>query len=268
MQNSDDLKSTLYIGTSGYSYQDWRDVFYPPALPSNQMLEYYCQSFNTVEINATYYTIPDQKTFSRMAEKTPPAFHFIVKTHQETTHRRKENRNSLQQLIESLKPLIEAGKFHGYLAQFPYSFKNNEQGRKYLIETKNILGSASLFVEFRNDTWLKPQVYEFLKNNDIGYVNVDQPKLKGLLPAQDIVTNNVGYIRLHGRNEKDWWEGQGTARYDYLYPEEELKEWLTNISAILKKTFKSYIFFNNHPGGKAIKNAQQMIELLKLKSLI
>ena len=258
----------LFIGTSGYSYDDWREVFYPATLPKNQMLEFYSQQFNIVEVNATYYTIPTVQTFERMAEKTPDDFRFIVKTHQETTHRRQENESALKKLDEVVKPLQQSEKFDGYLAQFPYSFKNNEPNRKYLAVTKKLLNKSVLFMEFRHDSWLKPQIQDFLQNLGIGYVNVDQPKLKGLLPAQDAVTNDLGYIRFHGRNEKEWWDGQGSARYDYEYPPDELQEWLTNISNILRKTFKTYIFFNNHPTGKAVKNAKQMIEILKSKALM
>lgn len=258
----------VFIGTSGFSYQDWRKVFYPQDLPANKMLNFYAQYFPAVEINATYYTIPKPVSFERMAQNTPDHFQFIVKTHRETTHRRKENSASLKQLSDTVQPLIESGKFKGYLAQFPYSFKNTEKNRKYLYQTKKILGDSVLFVEFRNYTWLKPQMIQFLKDNEIGYVNVDEPKLNGLLPPQDIATTNFGYIRLHGRNEKDWWEGKGSARYDYQYSADELNEWLTNISNILRKTYKTYIFFNNHPTGKAIKNAKQMIEILKAKALL
>ena len=268
MPKTNNRRSHIYVGTSGYYYEDWRTVFYPSDLPANQMLEFYAQYFSIVEINATYYTIPGFQTFARMAERTPDNFLFIVKTNQETTHRRKENKESLSKLTESIRPLIESNKFEGYLAQFPYSFKNSEKNRKYLVETKKIIGNNSLFVEFRNDTWLKSQLSDFLRSNDIGYVNVDQPDLKGLLPPQDIVTSDSGYLRLHGRNKEDWWQGKGSARYDYEYTEEELKEWLTNISNILRKTYKTYIFFNNHPNGQAIKNAKQMIEILKSKSLL
>jgi uncharacterized protein YecE (DUF72 family) len=268
MSDSIDSKAQIFIGTSGYYYKDWRTVFYPQDLPANQMLDFYAQNFGIVEINATYYTIPAYKTFARMADRTPDDFFFIIKTNQETTHRRKENRASLEKLSESIKPLIDSHKFEGYLAQFPYSFKNSEENRKYLVETKNIIGDQPLFVEFRNYSWVKSQISDFLRSNDISYVNVDQPPLKGLLPAQDITTTAQGYIRFHGRNERDWWNGQGSARYDYEYGDEELKEWMTNISNILRKTYKTYIFFNNHPNGQAIKNAKQMIEILKSKSLL
>ncbi len=251
------------IGTSGYSYEDWRVVFYPAQLSKASMLEYYARFFDTVEINATYYTIPPVATFDRLAVKSPDNFEFIVKAHQETTHRRKENPEALAHLTEAIRPLAEAGKLEGVLAQFPYSFKNTESNRVYLRQTKNLLKDFPLFAEFRHDSWNKEPLVKFLADNDIGYVNVDEPSLKGLLPPQEIVTNNRGYIRFHGRNNQDWWEGKGSARYDYAYRESELEEWLIHISSILKKAFKTYIFFNNHPGGKAVKNAQQMIELLK-----
>ena len=257
------MKNNLRIGTSGYSYEDWRGSFYPENLPKADMLKFYCQYFETVELNATYYTIPHQKTFLRLSEKTPENFEFIIKTHQETTHRRKENKPSLEKLLEAARPLQENGKLHGFLAQFPYSFKNNEFNRRYLIETRKVLGELPLFVEFRNDSWTAPQLPAFLEQNNIGYVNVDEPPLKGLLPVQDIASTKTGYVRLHGRNKKDWWDGQGSARYHYTYTSEQLNGWLINISSIMKKTYKTYIFFNNHPVGNAVKNAQQMIKILE-----
>ncbi len=256
-------KQIIKVGTSGYSYEDWRGSFYPVDLPANKMLEYYIQYFQTVELNSTYYAIPKISTFQRLTEKTPAQFEFIIKVHQETTHRRQENEKVIKQLVEAVKPLSDQNKLHGFLAQFPYSFKNNEESRHYLVQTKSFLGDYPLFVEFRNYTWLSSSLPDFLKENNIGYVNVDEPPLRGLLPKQDLVTNEIGYIRLHGRNEQDWWNGQGSARYDYEYTEQELREWLIHISNILKKTFKTYIFFNNHPTGKAVKNAEQMMAILK-----
>lgn len=256
-------KQIIKVGTSGYSYEDWRGSFYPADLPANKMLEYYVRYFQTVELNSTYYTIPLVSTFQRLAEKTPAQFEFIIKVHQETTHRRLENEKAIKQLMEAVKPLDDQNKVHGFLAQFPYSFKNNEENRHYLVQTKSYLGNHPLYVEFRNYTWLAASLPDFLKNNNIGYVNVDEPPLKGLIPKQDLVTAEAGYIRLHGRNEKDWWNGQGSARYDYEYSEQELREWLIHISNILKKTFKTYIFFNNHPTGKAVKNAEQMMAIIK-----
>ena len=95
-------------------------------------------------------------------------------------------------------------KLGGLLAQFPYSFKNNEMNRKHLIQTKEFIGDYPLFVEFRNYTWNNISLLPFLERHDIGYVNVDEPRLRGLLPPQDIATTNIGYVRMHGRNSKNW----------------------------------------------------------------
>ena len=256
------MQHTIKIGTSGYSYDDWRGPFYPENLPKADMLPYYCQYFDCVELNTTYYTIPPATTFQRLQEKTPDHFEFIIKTNQETTHRRIENDRAIKQLCESIKPLEDAGKMFGFLAQFPYSFKNNESNRRYLVHTRKLLDNYPLYVEFRNYTWLSDQLPQFLSQNNISYVNVDEPPLRGLLPRQDITTTTSGYIRLHGRNSHDWWDGTGSARYHYEYSNEELNEWLINISRIVKKAYKTYIFFNNHPVGNAVKNAQQMLKIL------
>ena len=259
------LDKKVNIGTSGYSYEDWREVFYPKELPKSKMLEFYTQHFTIVELNATYYTIPNYTVFERLAQKIPPDFEFIVKVNKETTHVRKENEKAISSLMSSLQPLIESKKFKGLLAQFPYSFKNNESNRKHLVQTKNFIGDHPLFVEFRNNTWNNDSLPKFLDGHDIGYVNVDEPKLSGLLPMQDYVSSKFGYVRFHGRNEKDWWQGTNTTRYDYEYTPNELKEWLTNINSIIKKTYKTYIFFNNHPSGNAIKNAKQLLEILNME---
>ncbi len=263
MNSFNRTRMDVRVGTSGYSYEDWRDVFYPQNLPKGKFLDYYAQYFNAVEINSTYYAIPSVQTIYHMTRKTPPDFAFIVKTNKETTHVRQQNEQAVVQLLEALKPMIEAKKFHGFLAQFPYSFKNTEANRRYLLKTRELVLDYPLFVEFRHKSWAIPPLYEFLRQNEIGYVNVDEPNLPGLLPPQNIATTKLGYIRFHGRNAQNWWEGDNTSRYDYEYSEEELKSWLGNISQLVQKTYRTYIFFNNHPRGQAIKNARQMLNLLE-----
>jgi uncharacterized protein YecE (DUF72 family) len=251
------------IGTSGYRYKDWEGIFYPSDLPPGQKLEYYATHFNVAEINSTYYSIPNQAVFFHLQRKTPPNFEFIVKTHQETTHRRKDNPRAMKELIAALAPLIEADKFKGFLAQFPYSFKNTPYNRDYLIKTRDLAVDFPLFVEFRNWTWNQPEITSFLKENRIGYVNVDEPPLRGLLPPQAIATTDIAYVRFHGRNQENWWNGSNETRYDYLYSDGELDEWLNRLENLSKRSLKTYIFFNNHPKGKAIQNALSLIKLLE-----
>ncbi len=251
------------IGTSGYSYKDWEGVFYPPDIPKGKKLDYYAQHFNTVEINSTYYRIPNPAVFYHLHQKTAPDFEFIVKTNRESTHNRKENAKAMRELQEAVKPLKESAKLKGYLAQFPYSFKNIPTNRDYILQTKELTGEIPLFVEFRNWTWNQDQLADFLGENDINYVNVDQPPLRGLLPRQDLLTGNLGYVRFHGRNIKNWWEGTNESRYNYLYSEEELQEWIHHLVRLIKRSYRTYIFFNNHPQGQAIKNAGMLKKILE-----
>ncbi|RMH78314.1 MAG: DUF72 domain-containing protein [Calditrichaeota bacterium] len=256
------MDTSYRIGTSGYSYKDWEGVFYPPGLPNGQKLDFYAQHFDTVEINSTYYSIPNAAVFYHLQRKTPEDFEFIVKTHRETTHGRENSAQAMQELLEALKPLIEADKLKGLLAQFPYSFKNTPANRDYLLHTKELAGEIPLFVEFRNWTWNRPEVFEFLQAHGLGYVNVDQPRLRGLLPPQNIATTDLAYVRFHGRNRADWWEGTNETRYNYLYSEQELNEWLRPLVDLIRRSRKTYIFFNNHPQGKAVQNARMLKTML------
>lgn len=259
-------KNNFLIATSGYSYEDWKGFFYPDEIKKNQMLEFYQQHFNGVELNSPYYRIPAKSMVQGLADRTPADFEFIVKVNQETTHRRIENEAAMQQLLESLRPLADQKKLKGLLAQFPYSFKNSEANRRYLADTVRYTSNIPLFIEFRHRSWLRPAIYPFLKSLGTGYVNVDEPNLDGLIPAQEITSNDFGYIRFHGRNEEKWWDGKGMERYDYLYSEKELQGWIRRIKNIMRKTVKTYIFFNNHPRGQAVKNANQMSVILKTLS--
>ncbi|UCF65329.1 MAG: DUF72 domain-containing protein [bacterium] len=253
----------VMIGTSGYSYEDWRGVFYPVQLPKGKMLDYYCQHFSCVEVNSTYYRIPHPAVFARMSEKTPENFEFIVKVHQSTTHERKMDVTAAHQICQAIQPLVDTAKFSGFLAQFPFSFKNTPENREYLKWLKEQFEKYDLFVEFRNWTWTHPELAPFLEKYHLGYVNVDEPRLKGLIEPQEIVIGKLAYVRFHGRNTQDWWKGTNQTRYNYLYNQQELDEWLIGLSRILGKAYKTYIFFNNHPQGRAIQNAKMLIESMK-----
>ena len=92
---------------------------------------------------------------------------------------------------------------------------------------------------------------------------MDEPRLKGLLPPVAVATSPIGYVRLHGRNREKWWQHDNPSeRYDYLYPEAELREWVPKIHALEKITDKVYVFMNNHPQGKAVQNAKHLQHLL------
>jgi uncharacterized protein YecE (DUF72 family) len=262
------LDNILKIGTSGYSFDDWIGVFYPEGIQKGKMLDYYCKFFDTVEINSTYYKIPNRSVFYHLSKKTPENFEFIVKLHQETTHKREEGIKAVDDVKEGVMPILESGKLKGFLAQFPWSFKNTPDAKDYLIMIKDRCDEIPFFVEFRNAEWIQEETYKFFKKNQIGYCCVDEPKLKGLIPPQDISTTNIGYVRFHGRNAQSWWDSSKGDRYDYLYKEEELKEWLERIKNLGKNTSKTYLFFNNCHQGNAVKNAKMFIEMIKNQMVI
>jgi uncharacterized protein YecE (DUF72 family) len=125
------------------------------------------------------------------------------------------------------------------------------------------LAPLPLVVEFRQKEWLKKSVYESLQEMGVGFVCVDEPDLPALIPPQAIQTSGLGYVRFHGRNKKNWYGTDSTKRYDYLYSEGELKEWIPKIYALARDTEKLYVFFNNHARAQAITNAKMLIYMLE-----
>jgi uncharacterized protein YecE (DUF72 family) len=256
--------SRVYVGTSGYSYQDWVGPFYPPGMQASDYLEFYGREFGFVELNFSYYRQPDAYMLRKMCAKTPSGFLFTVKAHQSITH---EINDDLLQNLEIYKkgimPLQEAEKLGAVLLQFPYSFHYTAENRKHLDYLSKHLSELPLAVEFRNVEWQKEQVLSELRARGIGFVNVDTPELPGLPGAAETVSGDLAYVRFHGRNKKMWWKGDNTSRYDYLYSDAELTEWVDRIRKILEKAKVLFIAFNNHSRGQAVSNARSMKKLLE-----
>lgn len=246
------------IGTSGYSFQDWKGRFYPPDLPDGKMLLHYAGHFSCAEVNSTYYRIPHPKVFYHMVQKVPAGFEFVVKVHSDVTHKRENPESSLDKLALAIQPVVDEGMFRGYLAQFPYSFKNRQPNRQYLARLSHLTDRHPLFVEFRHASWNTPPLYDFLRQHHLNYVNVDEPALPNLLPPQAITTSETGYVRFHGRNAAAWWNKDKGDRYDYLYSQDELVNWHKNIQGMLDRVEKLYLFFNNCYHGQAAQNALEM----------
>ena len=257
------MSGEVCIGTSGYTFPDWVGPFYPPGTPRGKMLDYYALHFGTVEINASYYGIPKPAVFQHMHQKTGDTFEFLVKVNREATHGRGDDGASMRALYAAVEPLREAGKLRGFVAQFPWSFRRTPANTDYLRKLCEQSANAPLFVEFRHDSWLLDTTYEMLTALQVGYVCVDEPRLRGLLPPQDTATSSIGYVRLHGRNSAAWWDQTRGDRYDYLYNEAELQDWTNRILRLRSRTLKTYVFFNNCYQGQAVKNARMLIEMLK-----
>ncbi len=253
----------ILIGTSGYSYKDWVGPFYPQGTKQGDYLAHYSGEFNAVEINFTYYRPPTARIFERMLESSRGEVKFAVKAHQEMTHERQCPDHLFDDFKSALKPLRQAGVFLCLLAQFPFSFKKSEAGLEHIERLRQRFAPLEIVVEFRNNSWIAEGTFDFLREKGLGYCCVDEPELKGLMPPEARATSRTAYVRFHGRNKDKWWEHKLPAeRYDYLYEEKELREWLPRIKALEQGSDRALVFFNNHSDAKAVQNAKQMRMIL------
>jgi len=251
----------IAIGTSGFSFKDWKGVFYPEKIKPKEMLAYYKDTFHALEINTTYYGIPKPGVFEGMIHATPPDFEFIVKANKSTTHELTD-RDVSGTFIESIRPLKESGRLSGILAQFPWQFRNEAGSRKYIACLADTYRKFHLFVEFRHNSWNRDEVFRFLDDLKIHFVSVDEPQIGDMMPPAALATGGAAYVRFHGRNACDWWS-KTADRYNYLYSEDELEEWVEKVEALEKTVWKLYAFFNNCHQGYAVRNALMFKEMVE-----
>jgi uncharacterized protein YecE (DUF72 family) len=253
----------IYIGTAGYSYRDWVGPFYPENIKDKDMLHYYSQHFDFVEVNSSYYHMPGRKLFEGMSRKTEENFKFAVKLFGGFTHERDTGDQEAKQFRYAIEPLVERGQLICLLAQFPYSFHFSDNNMDYLKRIREWFGNIQVNVEFRNQNWIRSEVMSSLKTLGLGFVCVDEPGVKGLVNKVVASTSEVAYLRLHGRNAAKWYGSEGSERYDYLYSREELLEWIHGIRELQENSKATVVSFNNHPLGKAIENARVLADMLQ-----
>ena len=254
----------VYVGTSGYSYEDWVGKFYPVDMSRAEYLTYYAQMFDTVEVNYTYYKMPDAGTMRAMARKVGDGFRFSVKAHSTMTHTRDADDVAFASFRMALAPLEREGKLGAVLAQYPWSFKPDEESVRWLEIFRERIGNLPTVVEFRNRAWIRQETFELLEELGLGFCCVDEPRLRGLMPPVARATSAEGYVRFHGRNAEKWWEHeQAWQRYDYLYTREELSEWVPKVQALAERAKVVYAYFNNHYQAQAVQNAILFRDLLE-----
>ena len=230
------------------------------------MLPYYAARFTAVEIDSSYYGVPQPKTVLSMNARTPSTFRFSFKAPQTVTHPPDAAivhvHDDAKLLIESVAPLHAAGKLACVLAQFPNGFRYNERNEDYLRRVVLAFAELPVVVELRHREWQRPETLELLRELGAGYCNVDLPGFEDLPRASSEVTGAVGYVRLHGRNAATWWHGTNVTRYDYRYSADELVSWSDRVAEIEAQIETTYVFFNNHARGNAANNAEMLEALL------
>ena len=257
----------ILVGTAGFTYPDWRGVFYPRGVAQRKWLEYYAEQFRTVELNTTFHGLPRASTVHGWVARTPDTFTFAVKANRALTHDRVPATFAADAAAfgEAVQPLAEAGKLACVLAQFPNSFHATPENTEYLTRLRAGLGDLPAVVEFRHTSWATPETYGHLRALRLGYVCVDEPRLPGLMPPVVQRTGPVAYVRFHGRNAKHW-KSAGWQRYDYDYTNNELAAWVKPLRALDAGGELTLAIFNNTPRGQAVGNAQVLRALLGAKA--
>jgi uncharacterized protein YecE (DUF72 family) len=270
-------QAKIYVGTSGWSYPKgegtWTGYFYPTGKINE--LEYYSQFFNTVEINSTFYRPPNSGYVYNWARHVPEGFLFTVKLWQKFTHPKMYKKATGEDAIisqkdvdlfkNSIEPLARYGKLGALLAQFPPSFKNDDFGQQILVAVIKTFRQYRQAVELRHRSWSDDrQTEQILRENNVAWVQIDEPKFKTSIAPEVPVTSDTGYFRFHGRNAEMWWKGDTETRYQYLYSQEEINELAERVKTSSKQTQLSFALFNNHWRGYAPRNAVGMMKSLGL----
>jgi uncharacterized protein YecE (DUF72 family) len=257
----------IRIGPAGWDYQDWQGVVYPPAVRGGDRLTLLTQFFATIEINVTFYRPITATLARRWAEAVAGRadFLFTAKLFRGFTHERTTGPWQEEAAVKSgLGALLEAGRLGALLAQFPYSFHNTEENRRYLLTVRERFPDYPLAVEVRHRSWHQPAVRQFLEDHNLAFCNIDQPQISYCLGKTDWVSGPFAYLRLHGRNRKNWFAkmDDAAARYDYLYSPAELDYLAAGARVLADQAPQTFLIFNNHARGQAVANALEMLERL------
>ena len=266
----------MLLGTSGYDYPEWKGVFYPDDLKRKDFLSYYSTQFNALELNNTFYNMPTAQRMLSFYERSEGRLNFSVKANRLLTHEVGADwKLQAQQFIDAVGPLMEKASLCTVLFQFPQSFHYTNENRIYLAKLIEEFKSFPVVVEFRHAEWIKESVLAGLNERGASIAMCDMPDLK-YLPKSVVSetgaspipsSSSIFYLRLHGRNANAWYADtatpNGSARYDYNYTDNELKEFVPVIQNVILTGKKPVVFFNNHPNGSGAKNAKRLFELLK-----
>ena len=271
--------------------------FYPASAKSAEArLQFYASQFRLVEVDSTYYSMPREETAVLWAQRTGPDFVFDVKAFRlftmhptplpvlpkdireslpsELQHKANVYQRDLPEDItyelwarfeRALLPLDSAGKLGIVLFQFPPWYLPGDEQYDYILSCKQKLPQYRVAVEFRHNSWLneknRERTFSFLRENNLPFVCVDEPQgFKSSIPPLAQITSDIALVRFHGRNRSTW-EKQGITtaeRFNYLYQENELREWVPRIKYLAEKTKQCHVLFNNCHEDKAVNNARQI----------
>ena len=244
------ILADLRIGCSGFLYDHWRKNFYPDDLSKVYWLEYYSRHFSTVELNVTFYKLPERETFAKWYSSTPEGFIFSLKGSRFITHIKKikDCEEPVDAFLSRATLLKE--KLGIILWQFPPTFTMDMERLKDFLEVLRPYSMRNAF-EFRNKTWINKKIIDLLKKEKAAPCMADWPDFLDKLP----LTADFVYIRRHGE------EGS----YATSYSTESLKKDAKRVNAYFRQKKDVFIYFNNDAFGYAPRNALELATLVKKK---
>ena len=257
--------SRFYIGTAGWSYPDWEGVVYPPRKGRGEHpLTFLAGLINIVEVNSTFYRPPVLSMTLLWVKRLAgfPDFLLAIKAHQVFTHdRRAWSQKEVDAFKIGIEPLRAGKRLATLLFQFPWSFAHSEAHVDYLTRLFRAFSGDPMTVEVRHSSWDRPDFYEQLAEERVCFCNIDQPVIgQSLSPSSRATIRDFSYVRLHGRNYRDWFRKDAgrDERYNYLYTGDELDEWVERIKDLGRNSDKVFVITNNHYRGQALANALQI----------
>jgi uncharacterized protein YecE (DUF72 family) len=291
------VTAPVRIGTCSWADDALVKHWYPKEVTARERLAWYAERFSTVEVDSTYYRVPDVKMVEGWAARTPPGFVMHVKAFGLMTRHpvrpeqlppelregmplddrgrvdrppRSERARVFRAFLDALEPLRAEGKLGGILFQLPPYVVWKPSSLDYIEWAADQLGGDRMLVEFRHSSWfeesVREELFRFLEERSLAYVTVDAPKVDARNVPRTVVaaTSPLAYVRFHGRNAGTWNKRGGGAaeRFDHLYAEDELREWVEPLRELAGASEEAYAFFNNNNQTNGVAQAPAGAQLL------
>lgn len=257
--------NNIACGIAGWSYPDWEGYVYPKNKTKSfsDRLRFIASYVDVIEINSTFYRIPDRKSAESWLQRVKDYadFFFTAKLHQSITHQYVIDTNIVKAIHVGFQPMVETGRLKHILAQFKYDYVDCVRNREYLQKIcDNFKNFPNLTFELRHNSWQNPDALVFLNSLGISLANIDYPLSRTSFNLRVSPIGKHAYLRLHGRNRTAWFNHKAERNevYNYLYSVEEINEIAQRAIEIASRSQSLTIIANNHYQGKEIVNALQL----------
>ena len=266
------MPAVVRLGTCSWADEGLLSAWYPRGVSTaEKRLRFYAERFDVVEVDSPYYALPDPAVTERWARRTPDGFTFHVKASAAMTwHEGEPTDAAFREFRGALEPLELSGKLRGVLLQYHPRFTKSDAAKAELARARGRLEPLVPLVEFRHRSWMdeaeRADTLAFLEEQGLAYVSLDSPRTRAsnVSPRVAAATHRVAYVRFHGRNAQTWNVRGGIAadRFDWLYSEEELAEWVGPLARLAEEADEVYAMFNNNRDDFAPRSAQLLRGLL------